>query len=98
MSSCLLLRSFSALALALAPLAPAAQEQDGPDALAKLVPTGTAIYVQATSIDGLEKAARRVVAAFDPATAETIDFDEMIAGGLGMPIDVSQIDHARPIA
>ena len=74
-----------------------AQSSSGADALAKLVPEGTAVYVQAPSLDRLGTAMRKVVAAFDKEKAQSFDIDAMIADG-ELPISPKNIDHSRPFA
>lgn len=65
--------------------------------LAKLVPVGTAIYVQAPSIDRLATSIRNVMAAFDPDQAATMDVDEMLEG-LDLPGSMKEIDRTKPLA
>jgi len=64
--------------------------------LAQLVPAGTAIYVQAPSVDRLASAIRDLTAAFDPG-AEGMDVDETLEG-LNLPGATKEIDRSKPFA
>jgi hypothetical protein len=86
----------AALLLAVVPTL-RAQTAPGADALAKLVPEGTAVYVQAPSLERLGNAVRKVIAAFDKEKAQSFDLDAMIAEG-ELPISPKNIDHSKPIA
>lgn len=77
---------------------PAAKEPQAPESeLAKLVPDGTAIYVQAPSIDRLAASIGKVMAAFDPDRAAATDVDEMLEG-LDLPGSMKEIDRTKPLA
>ena len=74
-----------------------AQTPGSSDALAKLVPEGTAVYVQAPSLDRLGAAIKKVVGAFDKEKAQSFDLDAMIREG-GLPVSPANIDHGKPLA
>ncbi|MFN0008665.1 MAG: type II secretion system protein GspG [Planctomycetota bacterium] len=63
--------------------------------LAGLVPAGTAIYIQAPSVDHLASAIRELSAAFDPS-APAMDIDEVLAG-LNLPGATKEIDRSKPL-
>ena len=67
------------------------------DPLAKLVPEGTAVYVQAPSLERLGTAIRKVIAAFDKEKAQSFDIDEMLEKG-ELPLSPKNIDHQKPLA
>jgi len=74
-----------------------AQTAPAGDALAKLVPEGTAVFVQAPSLQRLDAAIRRVMTAFEPEEAASFDIDTMLAG-MELPGSPKEIDHSRPFA
>jgi hypothetical protein len=74
-----------------------AQVAPAGDALGKLVPEGTAVYVQAPSLDRLGNAVRKVIAAFDKEKAQSFDIDEMLEKG-ELPLSPKNIDHQKPLA
>ncbi len=74
-----------------------AQNSAPSDALAKLVPEGTAVYVQAPSLDRLGAAVKKVIGAFDKEKASSFDLDAMIREG-GLPVSPANIDHSKPLA
>jgi hypothetical protein len=74
-----------------------AQNSAPSDALAKLVPEGTAVYVQAPSLDRLGAAVKKIVGAFDKEKAQSFDLDAMIREG-GLPVSPANIDHGKPLA
>jgi general secretion pathway protein G len=91
-------RRLACLAIALLTGSAGAQESAAPgEALARLVPEGTVVYVRASSIDGLEQSARKIVGAFDPRTAERFEIDELLSE-LDLPGDLEQVDRTQPIA
>lgn len=79
--------------------APDVRAQTAPagDALAKLVPEGTAVYVQAPSLERLGNAMRKIIAAFDKEKAQTFDIDAMLEEG-ELPLSPKNIDHQKPLA
>jgi len=75
----------------------AAQPPKAPESgLAKLVPAGTAIYVEAPSVDRLAASIRKVTAAFDPDRAAAMDLEESLKD-LDLPGSVKEIDRTKPI-
>lgn len=74
-----------------------AQTAGASDALAKLVPEGTAVYVQAPSLERLGAAIQKIVGAFDKEKAQSFDLDAMIREG-GLPVSPANIDHGKPLA
>lgn len=67
------------------------------DALAKLVPSDTLVYVQAPSLARLAVAIRRAATPFSAAQAESLDADELL-GTIQFPGLLKQVDHEKPIA
>jgi hypothetical protein len=79
------------------PSKPAPDPARGGDALAKLVPEGTVVYVQALSLDRLGAAIRKTMGAFASGEAEKFDIDKML-GEMEMPGSAKEVDHGKPIA
>jgi type II secretion system protein G len=67
------------------------------DGLAKLVPVGTVVYVQAPSLERLGAAIHKTVAAFSAEAAEKFDVDSMLHD-MQMPGSGTELDKTKPIA
>jgi general secretion pathway protein G len=89
-------RLAAAVFVSSAPFVPA-QQSPAPDALAKLVPEGTVVYVQASSLDRLDAAVAKVAKLFKPGDEKVPQIDELL-GQAGLPGAVNEIDHLKPIA
>ena len=89
------LRSCTPFVLLLAPATANARTAAGDDVLAKLTPRNTAVFVRASSLEKLDAALKRIVGAFEPDAAMSLD--ELIRGA-ELPIAPEDVDHQRPIA
>src|SRR5690349_5412190 len=79
------------------PPKPAPDLARGGDALARLVPEGTVVYVQAPSLDRLGAAVKKTMSVFSAAEAEKFDVDKVL-GEMEMPGSAKEVDHGKPIA
>ncbi len=84
-------------AFLLCPASLRAQTPPAGDALAKLVPLGTVVYVQAPSLERLGAAIHKTVATFSPEAAEKFDVDSMLHD-MELPGSTKEIDRQKPIA
>lgn len=82
--------------LACAPALASAGGRPAGQELAELVAPDAVVYAQVPSLDRIEEVALALTRAFAPGSEQAVDVDQMI-GSMGLPIDPSQIDHARPI-
>jgi hypothetical protein len=74
-----------------------AQTAPASDALAKLVPEGTVIFVQTPSLDRLGEAAAKLAKFFGPEGGQTPNVDDLLRD-IDVPGSAKEIDHQRPIA
>lgn len=91
------LRRLAPIAFVLGSSLPRAQQAPAPDALAKLVPEGTVVYVQAPSLERLNAAVAKVVKLFKPGDDQAPDVDQLL-GQMDIPGAAKEVDHQKPIA
>lgn len=65
--------------------------------LAKLVPEGTAVFIQIPSLEQLGVSAHKVLAAVAPEMADNFDVDDLL-GKMDIPGSPKDIDHKKPLA